>query len=72
MPKLKTRKTLAKRIKITKTGKVMVGAIRNGHLKRKSSANLKGRKKGLRVFSQKALKATFKSLLAKKGKNINA
>ncbi|HOM77629.1 50S ribosomal protein L35 [Patescibacteria group bacterium] len=71
MPKLKTRKTLAKRVKITKTGKVMVGALRNGHLKRKFNANRKGRKKGLRTFGQPTIKANFKRLLGKKGKKIN-
>ncbi|HDQ88551.1 MAG TPA: 50S ribosomal protein L35 [candidate division WWE3 bacterium] len=72
MAKLKTRKTLAKRIKITKTGKVMVGALNNGHLKRKLTANAKSRKKGLRVFENNARKQLFKALLSKRGKNIDA
>jgi ribosomal protein L35 len=70
MPKLKTRKTLAKRIKITKNGKVMIGALRNGHLKRKFTASRKGRKKGLKAFGNSAFKTKFKAMLNSKGKNI--
>jgi ribosomal protein L35 len=71
MPKLKTRKTLAKRIKVTKTGKVMVKALNNGHLRRKLTSNGKGRKKGLRQFGNSAFKAKFKHMLAqKKGNKI--
>ena len=71
MPKQKTRKTLSKRIKITKSGKVMVGALRNGHLKRKFTANRKSRKKGYREFDNTAFKNKFRSLLGKKGGKID-
>ncbi len=71
MKKLKTRKTLAKRIKVTKNGKVMVGALRNGHLKRKFSANRKYRKKGLRSIESASFKTKFKNLLGEKGRRIN-
>lgn len=71
MKKLKTRKTLAKRIRVTKNGKVLVGALRNGHLKRKFSANRKNRKKGLRSFESAAFKAKFKNLLGEEGRKIN-
>jgi large subunit ribosomal protein L35 len=38
MPKLKTRKTMAKRIRITRTGKLIhAGAWRDHHLEKKSS-----------------------------------
>jgi large subunit ribosomal protein L35 len=38
MPKLKTRKTMAKRIRVTRTGKlVRAGAWRDHHLEKKSS-----------------------------------
>ena len=42
--KLKTKKTLAQRVKITKTGKILKKQVRTGHLKRKWSTNKKHRK----------------------------
>lgn len=44
MPKLKTKKTLRKRINITKKGKLLRKQIETGHLKRKWSTNKKHRK----------------------------
>jgi large subunit ribosomal protein L35 len=41
MPKLKTRKVLAKRFKITKTGKVLRGHSNSRHLKANKSRKLK-------------------------------
>ena len=70
MPKLKTKKTLKKRIKISGSGKVMVGPVRNGHLKRKFTANRKGRKKGYRELENTSFKLRFRKLLGKAGTNI--
>ncbi len=71
MPKIKTKKTLKKRVKITGGGKVMVNHGSDGHLKRKYSADQKNRKKGYRKFKSNAFKKKFKKLLGKKGSNIN-
>ena len=70
MPKLKTRKTLKKRVKISKSGKIMVGAVCNGHLKAGRSANRKGRKKGRHELKSGGFKTKFKKMLAKKGSSI--
>ena len=70
MPKLKTKKTLKKRIKISGTGKVIIGHGNSGHLKRKYTANRKGRKKGYKEFENTSFKSRFKKLLGKGGKNI--
>ena len=59
----KSLKTLQKRIKITKNGKIMTKAIRTGHLKSKWSANKKFRKQGESEFSTKGYKKVFKKLL---------
>lgn len=59
----KSLKTLQKRIKITKNGKIMTKAIRTGHLKSKWSANKKFRKQGLSEFTTKGYKKVFKKLL---------
>lgn len=46
MPKLKTRKALTRRFKITKTGKILRGSSFGRHLKAtKSSKRLRGLKK---------------------------
>jgi len=70
MPKLKTKKTLKKRIKISGSGKVIVGYGNNGHLKRKYTANKKSRKKGYKEIENAAIKSRFKKLLGKVGKGI--
>jgi len=44
MPKLKTKQTLKKRIRVTKTGKIVRKQIRTGHLKVKWGTNKKHRK----------------------------
>lgn len=44
MPKLKTKKTLLKRVRVTGTGKLMKKQIRTGHLKVKWSSTKKFRK----------------------------
>jgi len=44
MPKLKTRKSVSKRVKITSKGKFLKGSINNSHLKRKEDNSSKSRK----------------------------
>jgi large subunit ribosomal protein L35 len=44
MPKLKTRKTLKKRVKVTKTGKLLKKQVRTGHLMSKMDAARRSRK----------------------------
>ena len=51
MPKLKTRKTVARRIKITGTGKLLREMSGTGHLKTKKSRKRKRRLKKLVVLS---------------------
>jgi ribosomal protein L35 len=67
---MKTRKTLTKRVKITKTGKILKKQNRTGHLKRKWSANKKHRKSGLEQIVSKGYRKKFKRLLAKQGGKI--
>jgi ribosomal protein L35 len=71
MPKLKTRKTLMKRIKISKNGKIMRKQSATGHLKIKWDASRHARKGRGSVIEGRAKKNTFKKLLGKAGKNIN-
>ena len=70
MPKYKSKNTLKKRVKITKTGKILKKQVRTGHLKRKWTANKKYRKKGLEEQSNPGHKKMFKEMLGKTGKNI--
>ncbi len=70
MPKMKSKKTLLKRIKITKSGKLMRKSVNSGHLKRKWSAGRKCRKKGLEEQTNRGHIKIFKSLLVKKDKGI--
>jgi large subunit ribosomal protein L35 len=50
--KMKTKKSLARRVKITATGKILHGSNHTGHLRRnKSKAQLR-RLKGLKEFSK--------------------
>jgi len=44
MPKIKTRKSVSKRIKITSKGKFLKGSIDNSHLKRKEDTSSRSRK----------------------------
>ena len=44
MPKIKPKKTLKKRIKVSKGGKIIRKQIETGHLKRKWTVNKKHRK----------------------------
>jgi ribosomal protein L35 len=70
MPKQKTKKTLTKRIRITKTGKVLKKKLRTSHLKSKWNTNKRHRKAGTEEVTGKGYKKMFKKLLAKQGKNI--
>ncbi|MBN1162649.1 50S ribosomal protein L35 [Patescibacteria group bacterium] len=70
MPKLKTKKTLKKRVKITKTGKLVTKQIRTGHLKRKWSASKKSRKLKPQTIDNSGHKKIIKNLLAKEGKGV--
>ena len=63
--KLKTRKTLLKRVKITKSGKLMKKLVGMGHLKVKASVDRKARKQMLTQQMNSGHKKMFKKLLAK-------
>ena len=57
MPKLKTRNSVAKRFRITKTGKVMRGKSGGRHLKMaKSKSNLRRKKEPQQVYKTFAIK----------------
>ena len=68
---VKTRKTLAKRIKITKGGKILKKQNRTGHLKRKWHASKKHRKTGLESVSSSGYIKKIKSLLGKGANKIS-
>lgn len=63
MSKLKTKKTLRKRVKITKTGKIVKKQVRTGHLKRKWSASKKSRKTRLENQENSGHRKIIKNLL---------
>jgi len=63
MPKLKTKKTLTKRIKLTKKGKMLRKQIDTGHLKRKWSTNKKHRKNKSKLIGNKGHQKKFKKML---------
>lgn len=65
MPKMKTKRTAVKRIKVTKSGKILKKAIRAGHLKVKWTANKKYRKRGLSEQENKGHINLFKRLVPK-------
>ena len=68
--KLKTKKTLTKRIRVTKGGKIVKKQSNTGHLKRKWSASRKSRKSGKLVQENKGHIKVIKKLLGKLGRNI--
>lgn len=68
--KIKTKKTLLKRIKITKTGKILKKQICTGHLKRKWSVNKKHRKNRTKEQTNSGHIKVFKALLGKASKGI--
>lgn len=63
MGKLKTKKTLLKRVKITKTGKLKREQVSTGHLKAKWSANKKYRKNKREIQENSGHIKKFKKLL---------
>lgn len=70
MPKLKTKKTLTKRIKITRNGKIVRKHTRTGHLKSKWDSSTSSRKRHTTIQANKGHIKKFKKLLAKAGKTI--
>jgi len=66
--KIKTRKTLLSRVKITKTGKIMKKSIGMGHLKEKKSSDTKTRKSLRSEQTNKGHKKMFRKMLNKHGK----
>jgi ribosomal protein L35 len=70
MPKIKARKTLLKRIRITKNGKVMRKSSRIGHLKEKSDSSTRSRKKNLIRLTNSGQLKRFKKLLMKRGRGL--
>lgn len=68
--KLKTKKTLMKRIKISKGGKILKKHVRTGHLKVKLDSSTRNRKKKMTKQLNAGHKKIFKKLLAKAGGNI--
>jgi len=70
MPKLKTRKTLLKRIKLTKNGKMMKKLIGMAHLKVKTTVDRKASKKNLREQIDIGHRKMFRKLLAKHSRRI--
>lgn len=65
MPKLKIKKTLLKRIKISKSGKFIRRQIGIGHLKRKMDSSRKTRKsKSIQQFNIKVVR-NLKRMLAR-------
>jgi len=61
--KLKTKKTLAKRIKITKSGKILRKQIRTGHLFRKMDASRRMRKRRIQVQGSKRIVKKLKQMV---------
>jgi ribosomal protein L35 len=70
MPKIKTRKTLLKRMRITKRGKIMRKSSRIGHLKERSDSSTKSRKKNTTRLTNTGQIRVFKKLLAKYGRGV--
>ena len=70
MPKLKTKKTLLKRIKITHSGKLLKKQSRTGHLKVKWDSSRKSRKRKTLLQKNKGHKKMFRKLLARASKGI--
>ena len=63
MPKLKAKKTLLKRLRITRNGKMVRGQIRTGHLKVKWSTNKRLRKAKKKIIISRGYRRKFKKLL---------
>ena len=65
MPKMKTKKTLIKRIKLTKRGKMLKKHIKNSHLKVKLGSSTKHRKNRTSSIKSAGYRKMFKKLLGK-------
>jgi ribosomal protein L35 len=63
--KIKTKKTLLRRVKITKTGKLMKKSVGMGHLKEKKTVPNKKRNKRITPQSNRGHKKMFKKMLNK-------
>lgn len=70
MPKLKTKKTLMKRIKITRRGKILRNQTRIGHLKRKWDSSKHSRKGNRKIQENLGHRKIIKRLLGKAGRKI--
>jgi len=70
MPKLKTKKTLSKRIRITKGGKIVKKQSNIGHLKVKWDSARRGRKANRLSQKNKGHIKMIKRLMGKAGRNI--
>lgn len=69
MPKLKTKRTLLKRIRVTRTGKLIRKQISTGHLKVKWNSTKKFRKAKKQVQSNKGHIKKLKRLLGSHAKS---
>ena len=70
MPKMKTRRTLLKRIKITKSGKLLKKQTGNGHLKVKKDTSAKFRKSKKLGQPNAGHVRVLKKMLGKFGKGL--
>lgn len=70
MPKLKTKKTLLKRIRVSSGGKLMKKPTQIGHLKVKWDASKRSSKKRRRSQSNRGHRRVLKRLLAKAGRKV--
>ena len=68
--KLKTKKTLFKRVKISKGGKIVKKQVGMGHLKQKKSGPNKTRKSKRLLQENAGHKKIFRKMLGGHGKNI--
>lgn len=62
MAKLKTHKSMAKRVKVTGSGKLKVQKLGWGHLKAKKNRKQAGRRKGSVVLSERVRKGTYRTM----------
>jgi hypothetical protein len=70
MSKIKSRKTLLKRIRITKKGKMLKKLIGMGHLKAKTTVDRKAKKQKLTAQSNKGHKKLFRKLIGQHSKGM--
>lgn len=70
MGKVKTKKTLTKRVRVTKNGKIVKKSTRIGHLKVKWSSAQKHRKARKSLVKNKGQRKLMKKLLRKIGRRI--